>query len=222
MPDRIDFDLTSTGQEHLAERPGRTRCRRPLPLWRAGRRSRSRRRRDGRGRRRSAPALPATSSASPTKRPSPRSRRSKTCRTTDAQGKASFPVNLDKPPSSTHPLEAQISVRMAEPGGRAVEHKITLPVTPARQHDRRQAAVLAAARSPTAPAPISTSFSSRPTARRSRRAGCTIELLRIDTHYQLYKRDGALEFRAGQDDDAGRRRRPSTPPPTSRRAFRCR
>ncbi len=50
--------------------------------------------------------------------------------TTDAAGKANFTVNLDKLPSSTHPLEAQIAVRMAEPGGRAVEHKLTLPVTP--------------------------------------------------------------------------------------------
>ena len=48
---------------------------------------------------------------------------------TDAAGKASFSVNLDKLPSSTHPLEAQIAVRMAEPGGRAVEHKVTVPVT---------------------------------------------------------------------------------------------
>ena len=38
--------------------------------------------------------------------------------------------SLDKLPSSSRPLEAQIAVRMAEPGGRAVERKITLPVTP--------------------------------------------------------------------------------------------
>ena len=62
--------------------------------------------------------------------------------TTDATGKASFPVQLDKLPPSTGPLEAHIAVRMAESGGRAVERKITLPVTPARQHDRRQAAIL--------------------------------------------------------------------------------
>ena len=51
--------------------------------------------------------------------------------TTDATGKASFPVQLDKLPPSTGPLEAHIAVRMAEPGGRAVERKIALPVTPA-------------------------------------------------------------------------------------------
>ena len=50
---------------------------------------------------------------------------------TDAAGKATFPVSLDKLPATTHPLQAQITVRMAEPGGRAVEHKLTLPVTPA-------------------------------------------------------------------------------------------
>jgi uncharacterized protein YfaS (alpha-2-macroglobulin family) len=50
--------------------------------------------------------------------------------TTDASGKASFPVKLDELPASTRPLEAQITVRMAESGGRAVERKLTLPVTP--------------------------------------------------------------------------------------------
>jgi len=44
-------------------------------------------------------------------------------------GNAKFNVSLDKLPSSTHPLEAKIAVRMSEPGGRAVERAITLPVT---------------------------------------------------------------------------------------------
>jgi uncharacterized protein YfaS (alpha-2-macroglobulin family) len=50
--------------------------------------------------------------------------------TTDASGKATFLVKLDELPASTRPLEAQITVRMAESGGRAVERKLTLPVTP--------------------------------------------------------------------------------------------
>ncbi len=49
---------------------------------------------------------------------------------TDAPGKATFPVKLDKVPASTRPLEAQITVSMAESGGRAVERKLTLPITP--------------------------------------------------------------------------------------------
>ena len=49
---------------------------------------------------------------------------------TDGVGKAAFPVKLDAAPASTRPLEAQITVRMAESGGRGVERKLTLPVTP--------------------------------------------------------------------------------------------
>lgn len=49
---------------------------------------------------------------------------------TDDKGQASFDVNLDKVPAATRPLEAQVIVRMAEAGGRAVERKITLPIVP--------------------------------------------------------------------------------------------
>ena len=50
---------------------------------------------------------------------------------TDDQGKASFTVALDKVPRSTQPQAANIVVRMAEPGGRAIERRLSLPVTPA-------------------------------------------------------------------------------------------
>ena len=50
---------------------------------------------------------------------------------TDEQGKAKFEVNLEKLPATTRPLSAQITVRMAEAGGRAVERKLSLPVAPA-------------------------------------------------------------------------------------------
>ena len=46
----------------------------------------------------------------------------------DANGVATFPVSLAKPPTSTRPQEAQIFIRMAEAGGRAVERKLVLPV----------------------------------------------------------------------------------------------
>ncbi|HVX79495.1 MAG TPA: MG2 domain-containing protein [Bradyrhizobium sp.] len=49
---------------------------------------------------------------------------------TDASGLATFPINLGTPPSSTRPQEVQIFIRMAEAGGRAVERKLVLPVTP--------------------------------------------------------------------------------------------
>src|SRR5262249_47674978 len=40
-----------------------------------------------------------------------------------------FKVGLDKVPDSTRPLEAQVTIRMAESGGRAVERKLVIPVT---------------------------------------------------------------------------------------------
>jgi uncharacterized protein YfaS (alpha-2-macroglobulin family) len=49
---------------------------------------------------------------------------------TDAAGKAEFMVALDKVPASSKPLEANIVVRLAEPGGRAIERKLTLPIEP--------------------------------------------------------------------------------------------
>jgi len=49
----------------------------------------------------------------------------------NANGVATFPVGLAKPPASTRPQEAQIFIRMAEAGGRAVERKLVLPVAPA-------------------------------------------------------------------------------------------
>jgi uncharacterized protein YfaS (alpha-2-macroglobulin family) len=50
---------------------------------------------------------------------------------TDAAGKAEFTVTLDKLPASTKPLEANVVVRLAEPGGRAIERKLALPVVSA-------------------------------------------------------------------------------------------
>ena len=49
---------------------------------------------------------------------------------TDAAGKAEFAVLLDKVPASSKPLEANVVVRLAEPGGRAIERKLTLPIAP--------------------------------------------------------------------------------------------
>lgn len=49
---------------------------------------------------------------------------------TDGQGKATFTVDLGKLPESTKPLQANISVRLAEPGGRAVQRSLSLPIVP--------------------------------------------------------------------------------------------
>jgi len=49
---------------------------------------------------------------------------------TDDNGKATFKVELDKLPTTERLLDARVTIRLAESGGRAVERKITLPVTP--------------------------------------------------------------------------------------------
>ncbi|HSD92859.1 MAG TPA: alpha-2-macroglobulin [Methyloceanibacter sp.] len=49
---------------------------------------------------------------------------------TDEAGKAEFAVMIDRLPASTKPLEAKIAVRLAEPGGRAIERTLTLPIEP--------------------------------------------------------------------------------------------
>ena len=113
--------------------------------------------------------------------------------TTDDSGKASLKVAIDKLPSSTHPLQAKIAVRMAEPGGRAVEHTLTLPVTPGGNMigvkplfaGRSLADGASAAFDIVVVAPSGTAVAQR---------GLHYELERIDTHYQFYKRDGSWHF----------------------------
>ena len=112
---------------------------------------------------------------------------------TDKDGKAKLTVNLDKQPSATRPLEAQVIVRMAEAGGRAVERKLALPVTPSgpmigvrpgfsgrslAEGDNATFDVIVAA-------PDGTTLA---------RNNMRYELLRVETRYQWYRRDGLWEF----------------------------
>ena len=112
---------------------------------------------------------------------------------TDADGKARFTVPLEKLPVTTRPLEAQVVVRMAEAGGRAVERKLALPVLPSGPMigvkplfsgrslgEGEQAGfdvVLAA--------PDGTPLA---------RSGLHYELLKVDTRYQWFRREGDWQF----------------------------
>ncbi len=49
---------------------------------------------------------------------------------TDEEGRATLQVDLPQLPATTRPLQAQIIVRIADTNGRAVERRLTLPVTP--------------------------------------------------------------------------------------------
>ena len=111
----------------------------------------------------------------------------------DANGAATFPVTLDKDPSSTRPQEAQIFVRMAETGGRAVERKIVLPVAPANamigvkplfadknvaEGDKANFDVVFVA----------------PDGKQLARDGLRYELLKIESRYQWYRQNNYWDY----------------------------
>src|SRR3954449_4768965 len=111
----------------------------------------------------------------------------------DANGTATFPVSLAKPPSSTRPQEAQIFIRMTEAGGRAVERKIVLPVAPAAamigvkplfqdksvaEGDKANFEVVFVA----------------PDGKQLARSGLRYELLKLESNYQWYRQSSSWEY----------------------------
>ena len=112
---------------------------------------------------------------------------------TDENGKARLALTLEKQPATTRPLEAQVIVRMAEPGGRAVERKLTLPVIPDGPmigvkplfSGRSLGEGENAAFDVVLASPDGTSLAGN---------GLRYELLKIETKYQWYRRDGAWDF----------------------------
>jgi uncharacterized protein YfaS (alpha-2-macroglobulin family) len=111
----------------------------------------------------------------------------------DANGVATFPVSLAKPPASTRPQEAQIFIRMAEAGGRAVERKLVLPVTPSGAMigvkplfgDKNVAEGDKAA--------FDVAFVS-PEGKSLARDGLRYELLKIESRYQWYRQNSSWEY----------------------------
>jgi len=111
---------------------------------------------------------------------------------TDDKGKSKFSVTLDKLPETTQPLQAQITVRMAEAGGRAVERDIALPVRPAaamigvkplfagRSLDEGGTAAFDV---------VLASPDGKPLARKLH-----YELLKIESRYQWYRQDGSWQY----------------------------
>ena len=111
----------------------------------------------------------------------------------DANGIATFPVSLPKPPTSTRPQEAQIFIRMAETGGRAVERKLVLPVVQqaaqigvkplfgdksVAEGDKAEFDVVFAA----------------PDGKTSPREGLRYELLKLESRYQWYRQNSYWEY----------------------------
>jgi uncharacterized protein YfaS (alpha-2-macroglobulin family) len=111
----------------------------------------------------------------------------------DANGVATFPVSLAKPPTSTRPQEAQIFIRIAEAGGRAVERKLVLPVAPATaligvkplfsdksvaEGDKAEFDVLFVA----------------PDGKQLARSGLRYELMKVESRYQWYRQNSSWEY----------------------------
>ncbi|MGM4891949.1 alpha-2-macroglobulin family protein [Tardiphaga sp. 839_C3_N1_4] len=111
----------------------------------------------------------------------------------DANGVATFPVSLAKPPSSTRPLEAQIFIRMTEAGGRAVERKFVLPVAPNAPmigvkplfKDKNVAEGDSAAFDVVVVSPEGTSLA---------RSGLRYELLKMESRYQWYRQNSSWDY----------------------------
>ncbi|MBN8920280.1 MAG: alpha-2-macroglobulin family protein, partial [Rhizobiales bacterium] len=112
---------------------------------------------------------------------------------TDEQGKAAIPVTIEKVPDSSRPLEAKVTIRMAESGGRAVERSITLPIEAARpmigvkplftgsslgEGDLAAFDVLMVA----------------PDGKKLDRKGLRYELLKVESRYQWYRQDNRWEY----------------------------
>jgi len=112
---------------------------------------------------------------------------------TDNNGKASFAVKLEKQPGATRPLEAQVIVRMAEPGGRAVERKLTLPVTPAGPMIGIKPLFSGRSLGEGEAATFDVVFVS-PDGASLARNGLRYELLKVETKYQWYRREGIWNF----------------------------
>ncbi len=111
----------------------------------------------------------------------------------DDKGAATFPVSLAKPPASTRPQEAQIFIRMAEAGGRAVERKLVLPVAPTAnligvkplfsdksvaEGDKAEFDVVFVA----------------PDGKQLARNGLRYELMKIESRYQWYRQNSSWEY----------------------------
>src|SRR5262249_22649924 len=112
---------------------------------------------------------------------------------TDDNGKARFAVTLEKQPQTTRPLEAQVVVRMAEPGGRAVECKLTLPVIASGPMIGIKPLFSGRSLGEGESATFDVVFAS-PDGISLARKGLRYELLKVETKYQWYRRDGVWDF----------------------------
>jgi uncharacterized protein YfaS (alpha-2-macroglobulin family) len=111
----------------------------------------------------------------------------------DANGVATFAVSLAKPPASTRPQEAQIFIRMAEAGGRAVERKLVLPVAPNAAMIGVKPLFADKNVAEGDKAEFDVVFVS-PEGKPLPRSGLRYELLRMESRYQWYRQTSFWEY----------------------------
>ena len=112
---------------------------------------------------------------------------------TDAQGKASFSVALDKLPVTTRPLEATVTVSMAESGGRAVERQLTLPVAADATMIGVKPAFSGRSLADGANADFDVVMIA-PDGKLLAKKGLRYSLLKVETSYQWYRQNGEWNF----------------------------
>jgi alpha-2-macroglobulin len=112
---------------------------------------------------------------------------------TGADGKAKFAVTIDKLPETTRPLEARLTLHMAEAGGRAVERRLTLPVTPDSPMIGVKPLFAGAALGESADAAFDVVLVA-PDGKTLSGHGLRYELLRVETRYQWYRQDGNWNY----------------------------
>jgi uncharacterized protein YfaS (alpha-2-macroglobulin family) len=112
---------------------------------------------------------------------------------TDAAGKARFDVTIDKLPETARPMEAYVTVSMAEAGGRAIERKLTLPVTPAAAMIGVKPLFAGASLGENANATFDVVVVA-PDGKAVPRAGLHYDLLKIESRYQWYRQDGSWNY----------------------------
>ena len=112
---------------------------------------------------------------------------------TDAQGKATFSVALDKVPASSRPLAATVVVRLAEPGGRAIERKLELPIVPTAPIVGVKPLFKGSSLADQDTASFDVVFVA-PDGKPLAMPGLKWQLLRIDSKYQWYRNDGYWQY----------------------------
>src|SRR6476619_3287308 len=112
---------------------------------------------------------------------------------TDDNGKAKFTVTLDKVPNTSRPLEAEVTVRLVESGGRAVERNLTIPIVPSGTMIGVKPLFSGKSLGENENAGFDVIVVS-PDGKQLAGSGLRYELLKIERRYQYYRRDGRWEY----------------------------